>query len=431
MKKTLRLQKTVAALAMTGAFLFQGCAPKEEALSFKKPLNIVLIVSDGHVPFTINAYDTLSVFTRTPGIDSLAKGGNLFSDFREEGGWEVWRQIEDSIPRLLSKNGYSTAFFGLWDHEKKPQSFQKTTILQGEGSYYNPMLISDGNLLFKEGYVSDVLTDEASEWLKEQRGNSPFMLILHHYALNGPWMPAGEDLGAFNPEDFPPMQPEDSLLEDFIRKLNPVYHLKMADKKGKIHTPNEPRLETMGRDLYRRDIRSYDPLTPGRMNYTQQKAWDSHYDQIIEKYRSSSPKGDRFSQWKYLRFLEDYLETANSIDRSVSRMMSTIEEEGLENNTVFIYTSTGSITGESSLKIPLIIKMPKGLRVGEGFMTFAGEIDSKVSDKDLVPTILQFACEDISQTTEGKALVDNLLKKDPSLKEKKGFSLSSLFPKEK
>ena len=422
------LQRRAAALALIGAVLIQGCAPKEEAISFRKPLNIVLIASDSHVPVTIKAYDTLSVFARTPGLDTLAKDGNLFKDCLPEGGWDVWRQIEDSIPRLLSRRGYSTAFFGFWDHEETPDAFQNVTILQGEGSYYNPMLISDGKLLFKEGHVSDILTEDASEWLKERKGNSPFLLILHHYAFNGTWMPAEEDLGTFDPESFPPMQPEDSLLNDFIGRLNPIYHLKMADKKGRIHTPNESRLEMMGRDLYRRDLRSYDPLVPGRMNFTQQKTWDKHYDPIIDRYRSSSHKGDRLLQWKYLRFLEDYLETANSIDRSVSKIMSAIKEEGLEDNTVFIYTSSGTISGGSSLNVPLIIRMPKDLHIGDEFVTGAGEISSTVSDKDLVPTILHFAGEDFSQLSEGKSLVNDLLRRAPSQKNK-GFSLSSIFRK--
>ena len=115
------LQRRAAALALIGAVLIQGCAPKEEALSFRKPLNIVLIASDSHVPVTIKAYDTLSVFARTPGLDTLAKDGNLFKDCLPEGGWDVWRQIEDSIPRLLSRRGYSTAFFGFWDHEETPE----------------------------------------------------------------------------------------------------------------------------------------------------------------------------------------------------------------------------------------------------------------------------------------------------------------------
>ena len=125
---------------------------------------------------------------------------------------------------------------------------------------------------------------------------------------------------------------------------------------------------------------------------------------------------------------QDYLETANSIDRSVSKIMSAIKEEGLEDNTVFIYTSSGTLSGGSSLNVPLIIRMPKDLHIGDEFVTGAGEISSTVSDKDLVPTILHFAGEDFSQLSEGKSLVNDLLRRAPSQKNK-GFSLSSIFRK--
>lgn len=387
-----------------------GCASDKEQL-IRKPLNIVLVVSDAHSPSVIGAYNPGSSVADTPGIDTLAIEGNLFRNCIATG-WEEWRRIEDSLPGILREKEYRTAFIGSWDHEGTPDRYDMTEVLEGEGDYYNPMLRRDGRILCREGYVSDILTEQAAEWLSENGKKERFFLVLHHHALSGTWMPSTEDLGMFNAESLPQMQESDTLLGDFVKRLNIIYHLKMADKNGKIHTPRESSLERMGRDLYRRDLRPYDPLVPGRMNGDQQKAWDKHYDPIISAYRKAGLKGEGLQQWKYRRFAEDYLETANSIDRSIRELHSAMKENGLLDNTVFIYTSTRSLTAEESSTVPLIIRMPDSNPAENGYVCSREEVTDKVSDMDLFNTLLELTCTE-DDGKEGKSFVPLLLKKAP------------------
>ena len=406
--------------SVIGAFalavlLFQGCKPEGELL-IRKPLNIVLILSEGHSPSAIGAYNPNSPVVRTPGIDSLAKGGSIFTDCITAD-WETWRQIEDSLPQRLSAKGYSTAFFGLWDYGNRPESYSSYTSLEGEGNYYNPMLRKDGVLLFKEGHVSSILADEAVEWLQgKSSSHSPFLMVVHNYAMNGTWMPDIEDLGKFSSAEGATLAEDDTLTEDFVKKLNVVYHLKMADPSGKIHTPGEQKLEMMGRDLYRRDLRPYDPLVPGRMTSAQQKEWDAHYNPIMASFRKDSPKGNNLLRWKYGRFLEDYLETANSVDRGITKIMESLKEGGQLDNTVVIYTSAGSLIGGETPEVPLIIRHPANGYLTEGYLFRKGEVDGEVSAQDIYPTLIEFSGETAPEWISGESIISRMTRKDPSKK---------------
>ncbi|MBQ8070425.1 MAG: sulfatase-like hydrolase/transferase [Bacteroidales bacterium] len=409
---TIRKNIIVTFLATTMAFsAILSCTPKEGSL-IKRPLNIIVMVSEGHSREAIGAYGDSDSFISTPGLDSLASEGNLFLSYRITG-WESLDMIEDSLPAKLSEKGYEMAFFGTWDNEGSPSGYGKSFILQGEGSYYNPMLIDNGMLLCREGYVSSILTDEAVDWIGGLGGGDPFYMVLHHFAPCGTWMPDTRDLGMYGDVDLPPLEKSDSLVVDFASRLNPIYHLKMADRGGKIHTPSESRLETMGRDLYRRDLRPYDPIVPGRMTPGQQKDWDAHYDPIISAFRKSNPRGNSLIEWKFSRFEEDYLETANSLDRSVSQLTSFLKEKGLWDNTVLVYTSSGSLGRDDSSPLPLIIHMPgKGPDDGR-FIYSRGEIEKDVTDLDLVRSIMEFSCLTPSEEAEGESFLPLLIRRNP------------------
>jgi arylsulfatase A-like enzyme len=400
-------------LAVTLALsLFQGCSGEKES-PITSPLNIIVMVSEGHSRGAIGAYAEEPSFLSTPGLDSLAAEGNLFLSYRATG-WESQDMLEDSLPTKLSEKGYEKAFLGIWDNEGNPTEYDKTFILQGEGSYFNPLFIDNGRLLCREGYVTSILTDEALGWISERNGKNPFFLVLHHFAMNGTWMPDTRDLGMYADKELPPLDQGDSLLTDFTSRLNPIYHLKMADRDGKIHTPSESALETMGRDLYRRDLRPYDPIVPGRMNALQQKEWDAHYDPLISSFRKLGPKGKALSDWKFSRFAADYLETANSLDRSVSDITSFLKESGLWDNTVLIYTSSGSLSRDDSALLPLIVHMP-----GEGpddrrFIYAKGKIGEEVTDRDLVRSIMEFSCMEPTADVEGESFLPLLLRRNPS-----------------
>ena len=153
----------------------------------------------------------------------------------------------------------------------------------GQGDYYNPYFIDNGEKKQIEGYATNITTDLALDWLDNKRDkNKPFCLLLHHKAPHRTWMQDTCDLDLYEDVVYPVPETFYDKYEgriaaseqemNIIKDMDLVYDLKMADKENEIHTTTG--LEENGRNLYNR-------MTPA-----QKAAWDKHYDPIIKRNRS-------------------------------------------------------------------------------------------------------------------------------------------------
>ncbi len=101
---------------------------------------------------------------------------------------------QETFPKLLQQSGYQTALIGKWHLETEPLGFDYFSVLPGQGKYFNcPMKVKgqpwgDGNLggIQTEGYITDVITNQAIDWLKQTSSAKPFLLMIHHKAPHGP-----------------------------------------------------------------------------------------------------------------------------------------------------------------------------------------------------------------------------------------------------
>ena len=102
-------------------------------------------------------------------------------------------------PRLLHDAGYATAFMGKWhmgnDESPRP-GFDRWVSFRGQGECTDPDLNVDGRTLKTSGYVTDILTEHAIEFL-DQRHNAPFCLYLAHKAIHPNVQQAND--GSVNP----------------------------------------------------------------------------------------------------------------------------------------------------------------------------------------------------------------------------------------
>ena len=106
-----------------------------------------------------------------------------------------------------------------------------------------------------------------------------------------------------------------------------------------------------------------------------------------------------------------YYASVSYMDAQVGKILSTLKEEGLEDNTIVIFTSDhGFHLGEhrfwmkvslheESVRVPLIIKMP-GKK--------AAVCNSFVELLDLYPTVAELAGLKYSENIQGKSLVNTL-----------------------
>ena len=104
------------------------------------------------------------------------------------------------FPQYLQKSGDETAFMGKWDmgHESaQPRpGFDRWISFTGQGVYYNPVFNIDGVTVERKGYISDLLTDYAIDWLKQKR-EKPYFLYLSHKAVHAMFQPAERHLGKY------------------------------------------------------------------------------------------------------------------------------------------------------------------------------------------------------------------------------------------
>jgi N-acetylglucosamine-6-sulfatase len=180
------------------------------------PPNIVFILIDDQ------RWDALGCaghrFLKTPNIDRLAREGAMFRNafvttplcspsrasfltgqyvhangVRGNGPAYNARSHElETFPKRLQAAGYETAYVGKWhmgnDDSPRP-GFDRWVSFRGQGVYNNPVLNVDGQRAPQEGYVTDILSDRAAEFIRRPHGK-PFAVYLSHKAVHGPFTPA-------------------------------------------------------------------------------------------------------------------------------------------------------------------------------------------------------------------------------------------------
>ncbi|MCK4753726.1 MAG: DUF4976 domain-containing protein [Calditrichia bacterium] len=157
------------------------------------------------------------------------------------------------------------------------------------------------------------------------------------------------------------------------------------------------------------DARPVWERTYKRLNNKQRAAWDTHYDPVISSFRQANLSGAELVRWKYQRYIKDYLRCIVSIDENIGRLLDYLDNHGLAENTIVIYTSDqGFFLGEhgwydkrfmyeESAGIPLLIRYPAEIPAGLSS-------DALVLNLDFPSTLLDFAGENIPEDLQGLSL---------------------------
>ena len=349
--------------------------------------NILFIMSDDHASHAMSCYG--SRINTTPHIDRIASAGMRFDNcfctnsictpsratiltgtYNHVNGVTTLSTPMDNrlltFPKLLQENGYQTAIVGKWHlgqgpaHE--PKGFDFWRVLPGQGLYHNPEMIdAEGRRVWK-GYVTDLITDMALEWLQQRDEGRPFCLAVHHKAPHRPWEPDEEHARMYEGVAIP--EPE-TFNDNYANRASAASAATMR----------------VDRDLNQTDLKQ--PVPDGL-------------------------SGPEEKSWKYQRYIEDYLRVVASIDDNVGRLLDYLEEEGIADDTIVIYTSDqGFFLGdhgwydkrfmyEESLRMPFVIRYPREVEPG----TVNEDI---VLNVDFAPLFLDYAGIDVPGFFQGES----------------------------
>jgi arylsulfatase A-like enzyme len=207
------------------ALLMAGCVEKKSgSVDPDSPPNILFIMSDDHASKAISVYSKELI--STPHIDRLGKEGMIFRNAfvtnaicgpsravilsglhsHINGVKDNHTRFDSTLttfPTILRASGYETGLVGKWHLKSTPSGFDYWNILPGQGDYYNPSFINNGADTLYEGYVTNVITELAIDWLDGRDSKEPFCLMVHHKAPHRNWMPDLSTLDEFESDTFP------------------------------------------------------------------------------------------------------------------------------------------------------------------------------------------------------------------------------------
>ena len=411
-------RRTYRILSITALFLIFicGCNLPNEKQQENKPLNIIYIMADDHAYQAVSAYGSqVSKLAPTPNIDRIANEGArmdavyctnsicgpsrasiLTGKFSHVNGF--YKNVDGgdfngeqlTFPKVFQKNGYQTAVIGKWHLGTTPTGFDYSKVLinwGGQGTYYNPQFCINGidTVVENKLHVTKAIENDCLDWLTKRDTTKPFMLLYQFKAPHRDWRPDSMYHELFSDFDFP-------LPETF----NDNYDGRLAASENMME---------IGNHLNRRDMKQVPP--PG-LSRRDSLRWLAYGDKGQYWSPSDTLTGDALKYWKFQTYIKDYLRTVAGIDRAVGSVLDYLEENGLSENTIVVYTSDqGFYLGEhgwfdkrwmyeESFKMPFVIKNPRTIKAGT-------TSDAMVMNVDFAPTLLDMAGLEIPSEMQGKS----------------------------
>jgi len=354
--------------------------------------NIVFLLSDDQ------SYGTMGhegePWMRTPGLDRLAAEGARFTRAfvttslcspsrasflsgrwaRNHGVFDNQTELPSDLPTFASElraAGYDTAYVGKWHMgwQRERPGFDFSASYVAQGAYQDAVFELSGELVETEGWVDDVATDYALEFLREGRG-APFLLFVGFKSAHAPREPPERLLGLYEGET-------------------------LATPANVAAIPPYPRADELDR-LIAKGVQT----TP----YGVSEDWIG----LLEKPRKTLRPKEGENWLKPNR--RAYHQVIAGVDENVVRILDLMDELGLTDNTIVVYASDNGLCNgahgtfikrsayEESIRIPLLVRYPPLVRPGTS-------VDKLALNLDLAPTLLELADVEVPDAMQGRSLV--------------------------
>jgi arylsulfatase A-like enzyme len=166
-------------------------------------------------------------------------------------------------------------------------------------------------------------------------------------------------------------------------------------------------------------------VRPPQLDAEQAAVWDAYYEPRNEAYRKANPQGKDLVRWRYQRYMHDYLATVKSVDDNVGRVLKFLEDEGLAENTIVIYSSDqGFYLGEhgwfdkrwifeESVRTPLLVRWPGVTKPGSVSKALVSNVDYAQTFLDMAglpsPAEMQGAASSPARGGDARRLAQGVL----------------------
>jgi N-acetylglucosamine-6-sulfatase len=262
-------------------------------------------------------------------------------------------EVTPPLTKYLQQAGYTTALVGKWHmgHSAHPRPyFDYWLSFIGQGVYNDPLFNINGEQIQFEGYTTDLLTDQAIDFIERQPADKPYFCMLSHKAVHEPFDPAPRHKDAFGSDTVDP-EPA-SWSQDFADK--PDWQRRQRSRDVRWH------------------YRTRDMETEQLPDRIPQQAWG---------------KGNRYV---------DQLRCAASVDDGIGRIIEVLRQRGTLDNTLIVFASDNGyfhgehrrwdkrLAYEESIRIPMIVVYPGKIQAGS-------TVSELVTNTDFAPTILGYA----------------------------------------
>lgn len=374
--------------------------------------NIIFIMTDDHASQAMGCYG--SRINATPNLDRIANEGVRFNHCYVTNSictpsraailtgthnhvnrvTTLSTHLDNRMPNVakhLRSGGYQTAIVGKWHLGQGPRhwpaGFDFWSVLPGQGIYHDPVFYEMGEKIVEPGYVTDVTTEKCLNWLDRRDPQKPFFLMCHHKAPHRPWDPKPEHRSLYTDPIATPDTYDDTY-ENRARAAAEA-HMRIAsdmtyDDLDLVQLPESPgHVQGMGSHK----------IIPYPADH-----------ELATFFLRCRNTGELFTfasqaelkRFKYQRYMQKYLQCVHSVDENVGRLLDYLDEQGLRDTTMVVYTSDqGFYLGEhgwfdkrfiyeESFRMPFIVRYP-------GLIQQGSSCDAMVSNVDFAQTFLDIA----------------------------------------
>jgi arylsulfatase A-like enzyme len=322
-----------------------------------------------------------------------------------------------TMPRLLQEAGYQTALIGKWHLHSYPTGFDYWKILPGMGQYFDTRIINmSGDTVTEKGYATDVITDEAIQWMNQRDTTKPFVLLLHHKAPHRYFLPSLKYLQQFHSKKLP--EPSTLYLDTTGR--GSAWRMQTMSIVRDMKLCSDLKVDPIYVQADSAEIAYYNAIM-NRIPEPERSQFKAIYAERGKILQQLKPRGKELLKLKYQWYMQDYLACVASIDENVGRVLNYLDEKKLTNNTVVMYTSDqGFYLGQNgwfdkrfmydvSMNTPLLMRWPGRIPANTVTNVMAQNID-------FAPTILNIAHTPIPNWMQGKSLAPIVTRQQQSLK---------------